>query len=281
MQKSLIKTPMSLCKSCRGLLDLQLCYLPLGSLLLQNWEKNWVKPSQTKFKTKPGTRDVAVHRVGPAAVRVCMHTDTLKQPPVLKGAPWALFAGGVTQARAHRPVPRGVSAHIDASARHHAASPCCAHALTGRLRYRLSSSPAPIKGCRPLLLAWALPVVTRHCRRHRAPFPARSQCHLSILSPSLYPAAAPQAQHCFALPRSSPDFEPRRTCRHCSAAAAHRWSIRPSHHRQSVWGEPGRIPSSFVAHIWPHIAGGELVPPSRVRLWRLLCLRAFLLEARA
>jgi hypothetical protein len=159
--------------------------------------------------------------------------------------------GGVTQARAHRPVPHSVSAHIDASARHHAASPCCAHAFTERSRYHLSSSPAPIKGCRPLLLTWALPVVTRHCCRHRALFPARSRCHPSIPSPSLYPVAAPQAQHCFAVPRSSPDFELRRTCRHCSAAAAHRWRIRPSHHRQYVRGEPSRIPGSFVAHIWP------------------------------
>jgi hypothetical protein len=39
----LIKTPIGLFKSCRGSIDLQLCYSHLGALMLQNLELNPVK----------------------------------------------------------------------------------------------------------------------------------------------------------------------------------------------------------------------------------------------
>jgi hypothetical protein len=32
MLKRLIKTPVDICKSCKGIFDLQLCYLPLSAL---------------------------------------------------------------------------------------------------------------------------------------------------------------------------------------------------------------------------------------------------------
>jgi hypothetical protein len=40
VQNWLRKRPYTLCRSCRGIGDLQLCYLGLGQLLLINFEKN-------------------------------------------------------------------------------------------------------------------------------------------------------------------------------------------------------------------------------------------------
>jgi hypothetical protein len=40
MLKELIKTLVGLCKSCRGMLYLQLCYLSLSALQFEIWEKN-------------------------------------------------------------------------------------------------------------------------------------------------------------------------------------------------------------------------------------------------
>jgi hypothetical protein len=45
MQHMLLKTPISLCKSCRGSSDLQLYYTHLVALMLQNVEKFSVKHS--------------------------------------------------------------------------------------------------------------------------------------------------------------------------------------------------------------------------------------------
>jgi hypothetical protein len=40
------KRPYTLCRSCRGIGDLQLCYSPLGPLLLKNLEQNTVEQGQ-------------------------------------------------------------------------------------------------------------------------------------------------------------------------------------------------------------------------------------------
>jgi hypothetical protein len=50
VHKWLRKRPYALCKSCRGLIDLQLSYLLLGPLQFKNLEKNLFKQSQTKFR---------------------------------------------------------------------------------------------------------------------------------------------------------------------------------------------------------------------------------------
>jgi hypothetical protein len=69
VHKWLRKRPYALCKSCRGLIGLQLFYLSLGPLQFKNLEKNCCKPSQTKFNrvdtrhTRDIVRDVvAAHR---------------------------------------------------------------------------------------------------------------------------------------------------------------------------------------------------------------------------
>jgi hypothetical protein len=50
MHKWLRKTPYALCKSCRGMGDLQLSYSSLGPLLFQNLEKITFEQGQIKFK---------------------------------------------------------------------------------------------------------------------------------------------------------------------------------------------------------------------------------------
>jgi hypothetical protein len=69
VHKWLRKSPYALCKSCRGLIGLQLFYLSLGPLQFKNLEKNCFKQSQTKFNrvdtrhTRDVVRDaVAAHR---------------------------------------------------------------------------------------------------------------------------------------------------------------------------------------------------------------------------
>jgi hypothetical protein len=42
------KTPYALCRSCRGIRDLQLSYYPLGPLQLEKFEKNSLKVGQSE-----------------------------------------------------------------------------------------------------------------------------------------------------------------------------------------------------------------------------------------
>jgi hypothetical protein len=49
VQKWMRKTVCGLCRSCRGLRDLELCYSPLGPLLLKNLEQNTVEQGQVIF----------------------------------------------------------------------------------------------------------------------------------------------------------------------------------------------------------------------------------------
>jgi hypothetical protein len=49
MQNQLIKTPVSLYKSCRGMLDLQLCLLHQGVVQLEIFENNSVKVCQAEL----------------------------------------------------------------------------------------------------------------------------------------------------------------------------------------------------------------------------------------
>jgi hypothetical protein len=58
MQNLVFKTCISLCKSCRGLLDLQLCYSLLVALWLQKFEKMSVKQSYLEMKM---SRERATH----------------------------------------------------------------------------------------------------------------------------------------------------------------------------------------------------------------------------
>jgi hypothetical protein len=64
VHKWLRKRPYTLCRSCRGMGDLQLFYYVLGPLLLKNLEQIAVEQSQIKFKTsRPRrARDVACAR---------------------------------------------------------------------------------------------------------------------------------------------------------------------------------------------------------------------------
>jgi hypothetical protein len=52
-QKWWRKRPYTLCRSCRGIGDLQLCYSPLGPLLLKNLKKNAVEQGQVNFYSMP------------------------------------------------------------------------------------------------------------------------------------------------------------------------------------------------------------------------------------
>jgi hypothetical protein len=48
MQRWLSKTPYTLCRSCRGVLDPQICYLPHGALQLKKFEKISIKVGQSE-----------------------------------------------------------------------------------------------------------------------------------------------------------------------------------------------------------------------------------------
>jgi hypothetical protein len=96
MQNLVAKTYTSLCKSCRGILGLQLCYSSPLAVQLRNLENHQVK--QWYFETfwgwnaRHARRRVTPHRVGSAALRTRTHVETPLRPPVRGRALWALCA---------------------------------------------------------------------------------------------------------------------------------------------------------------------------------------------
>jgi hypothetical protein len=83
MPNRLLKTPINLYKSCRGVLDLQLSYLSLPVVQLQKFEKIWVKQKNLKHL---GARTRATRVLAPRRVGLCRrtreHTEALEGPPV-------------------------------------------------------------------------------------------------------------------------------------------------------------------------------------------------------
>jgi hypothetical protein len=100
----------------------------------------------------------------------------------------------------------------------------------------------------------------------RPPPGSLCQARASAFSPSQWALVAPPlghtealcAAHCSAEPFPSTDFATPRQCYPCATAAAHRRSLRPSYHRQSLRGELNRCPVPLVGQLRRPLAGGEL-----------------------
>jgi hypothetical protein len=126
------------------------------------------------------------------------------------------------------------------------------------------------------------------CTPTRAPaiqgHPCRSSRASLLRRPPLAPPranTAPDRSGCLPSPRASPlahvwaspvacsralpltlsEFGPQRPRRYGLATAARRSHLRSFHHCQSVSGEVNHTSPPFVAHIRPHLAGGDPAPP--------------------
>jgi hypothetical protein len=97
----------------------------------------------------------------------------------------------------------------------------CAHAATTLLHWHVRELSirvrSPIKGCLPSSCGAHTAASARHCRRHRAPFPAYFLDCLTPWEASLDLVGAPSLICCWEPPRSPLDFEPRQTRRLCAS----------------------------------------------------------------
>jgi hypothetical protein len=82
----------------------------------------------------------------------------------------------------------------------------------------------------------------------RARAPACSPSQWTLVTYPLGHTEALCAAFCSAGPFPSPDFAPPRLCCPGAAAAARRRPLRPSYRRQSLWGEPNRLPHRSFAY---------------------------------
>jgi hypothetical protein len=107
VQKWLRKTIYGLCRSCRGLGDLQLCYSPFGPLLLKILEQNAVEQGQVKFFR------TAAHRVRAHARRRARgHASSRHRPTGHNRWSTATTTGPTAPHRRPHPNPRRHAFHI-------------------------------------------------------------------------------------------------------------------------------------------------------------------------
>jgi hypothetical protein len=144
VHKWLRKRPYALCKSCRGLIGLQLSYLSLGPLQLKNLEKNWFKQSQMKSKQSCRAR-----RSRPRAM-LCMWSHRAEPP-----ADWARppehpcdrWTQGLPPTFApNPPSPRAV--HSRAARNRHAPTDQRRHRRTPTPRAHVAALSAVLRPCR-------------------------------------------------------------------------------------------------------------------------------------
>jgi hypothetical protein len=124
VHKWLRKTPYALCRSCRGVWDLQLSYSPLGPLLFQNFGKNSIKggqfeqfcPWRPRARRRTGVARHPLQRPsGPdAEASLCLLVRALwnrHAAPPSRPSPFAPRAPNPQAGRAdHRRSPNGVAA---------------------------------------------------------------------------------------------------------------------------------------------------------------------------
>jgi hypothetical protein len=107
VQKRLRKTIYGLCRSCRGLGDLQLCYSPFGPLLLKILEQNTVEQGQVEF-FKTAVPRVRAH----ARRRARGHTSLRHRPTEHNRRSTAATAGPTAPHRLPHPNPRRHASHL-------------------------------------------------------------------------------------------------------------------------------------------------------------------------
>jgi hypothetical protein len=107
VQKWLRKTIYDLCRSCKGLGDLQLCYSLLGPLMLKNLEQNAVEQGQVVFFQSAAPR-LRAH----ARRRACGHTSLRCRLTGHNRRCTAATAGPTAPHRRPHPNPRRHASHI-------------------------------------------------------------------------------------------------------------------------------------------------------------------------
>jgi hypothetical protein len=272
----LIKTPVGLWESCRGVVDLQLCYSHFGALLLNFLEILAVKSALTEPQAPTG----ALER-GDAC-------DATRLAPASRGAQGASSSGS-SVGRTPRwprsrdlPRPEQPWACAPCVPRPHRAAPDpLAMPAAGRLPTHHARPPPPVPCC---LAVWRTSPIRgqgrpsrvraratvslsspprRHCR-HRAASPHRLQPR-PLIHPraSLDPTGARAIASFPAFRRSSPEFGPRRTRRPGLTTGAHRSTpdLDPGH--QSVLGVLNCEPMPLVCHLHPPLAAGELAATAK------------------